>query len=179
MSARSENDAIEIRRLGPDDLDAWHDMRIEMLLLVPTAFGDSHEEALARGKESFLDHLTKPDVAIFGAFSKGALVGSACFAQRSEAKERHKGLMWGVYARPTMRGAGVGEAVVGAVIEHAKGQVEILQAMVGARNEPARALYRRMGFVTYGLERRAIRVNGVYIDEELIALDFSAPPSLP
>ena len=39
---------------------------------------------------------------------------------------------------------------------------------VVSENEAARRLYRTLGFIEYGLERRALKQNGRYYDEVLM-----------
>jgi RimJ/RimL family protein N-acetyltransferase len=58
------------------------------------------------------------------------------------------------------------------VIEHAAQHVLVLQAMVGTANHRARRMYHRLGFVPYGIERNALRIDGIFYDEELLALDL-------
>ena len=63
---------------------------------------------------------------------------------------------------------GVGAALLTAVIEYAREQVEIMQLTVAAINEPARRLYTRMGFVEYGRQERALKHGHRYFDEVLM-----------
>jgi RimJ/RimL family protein N-acetyltransferase len=37
-------------------------------------------------------------------------------------------------------------------------------------NHPAKRLYESLGFETYGVERRALKYNGQYYDEDLMVL---------
>jgi RimJ/RimL family protein N-acetyltransferase len=55
----------------------------------------------------------------------------------------------------------------------------VLQLFVTAGNAPAQRLYRRMGFVPYGTERRAIRIGDVFYDEELMAFDLDRSDAAP
>ncbi len=67
----------------------------------------------------------------------------------------------------------MGRALPRAVIVHAGevGGVEIVQLSVVTAQPVARALYDRMGFMPYAIERRALRVGArEYYDEELRAL---------
>ena len=52
------------------------------------------------------------------------------------------------------------------------GVTVVLQLSVEAGNVPAQRLYRRMGFTTYGVERRSLKVGEHFHDEELMALDL-------
>jgi ribosomal protein S18 acetylase RimI-like enzyme len=112
------------------------------------------------------------------------LLGVAGLAIREGEKERHKGLLWGMYVRPDARKAGVGRRLVEAVIDHARAHVEVIQLSVISDNQPARRLYGSLGFVEYGLERDSLKQSGRYYDEILMALDlrldldqFALPPA--
>lgn len=48
---------------------------------------------------------------------------------------------------------------------------------VVASNAPARRLYISEGFVPFALERRALKVNGKYLDEEQMVLDLRGEQS--
>ena len=61
-------------------------------------------------------------------------------------------------------------ALVSAVIEHARARVEQLHAAVVVTADPARALYRKLGFQPYGLEPRALKVGDQVFDQELLVL---------
>lgn len=74
--------------------------------------------------------------------------------------------------RPTARGKGVARTLCEGVIEIARRRVEILQLTVTATNEPARRLYSNLGFLEFGLERRARRVDDRYYDDVLMAKEL-------
>lgn len=71
------------------------------------------------------------------------------------------------------RGRGIGEALIGAALEQARQRgLTRVELTVRADNERAIALYRRIGFVDEGMKRKAIRVDGAYIDVFCMALLF-------
>ena len=82
---------------------------------------------------------------LFGAFHDDVLSGSAGVHVYPRLKQRHKAQLWGVYVDPSLRGRGVGAALVGAAIAHARTRVAVLQLSVQFDNAAARALYRRSG----------------------------------
>jgi GNAT superfamily N-acetyltransferase len=165
--------AYEIRPVRPNEAAAWLEMRLEALANHPTAFGDSYEEAAARPLADLEDRLALdgPNV-ILGVFVDGELQGTAAFTVDTPLKMRHKGLMGAVYLRPVLRGSGAADALIGAIVDHARQHVVVLRAVVNPANEVARQLYFRHGFQTYGVEPRGLRHDGVDHDEELIALVF-------
>src|SRR2546430_2307161 len=63
---------------------------------------------------------------------------------------------------------GLGTSLVAAVLDHARGRVEMVQLTVVSENEGARRLYRALGFVEYGYEKRALKQGGRYYDEVLM-----------
>ncbi len=81
----------------------------------------------------------------------------------------HKGTLWGMYVRPEARRGGIGRLLVEAVTAHARQSVDVLQLRVIAGNEPARRLYASLGFCEFGLERNALKHDGHYWDEVLMA----------
>ena len=74
-----------------------------------------------------------------------------------------------MYVQQGARGAGVGRRLAEAVIEYAQTRVEILQVTVVSSNQPARQLYRKLGFVEYGIEKNALKAGGCYWDDVLMA----------
>jgi ribosomal protein S18 acetylase RimI-like enzyme len=79
-----------------------------------------------------------------------------------------------MYVRPSARKAGVGRRLVETIIEFARQRVELIQLAVVSDNEEARRLYERSGFVEYGLEKKALKQDGRYYDEVLMAKDLTA-----
>jgi ribosomal protein S18 acetylase RimI-like enzyme len=163
---------IQIRRLGPADAAIYRDIRLEALRQSPEAFGSTFETERCKPLAFFEGRISTSGV--FGAFDHAALVGVAGLLIREGAKESHKGMLWGMYVRSSARKAGVGRRLVEAVIEFARTRVELVHLTVVSENETARRLYARMGFLEYGIERKALKQGSRYYDEVLMARDFAA-----
>ena len=159
-----------IRRLTSADAPAYRDIRLVGLRDSPGAFGSTFARESTQPLAWFCDRLGNS--AVFGAFDRAALSGVAGLRIREGEKERHKGLLWGMYVRPDARKAGLGRQLVEAVIDHARAHVEVIQLSVISDNQPARRLYGSLGFAEYGLERDSLKQNGRYYDEILMALDL-------
>jgi RimJ/RimL family protein N-acetyltransferase len=158
---------LQISRLGPSDAALYREIRLEALKRNPEAFGSTFERENAQPLSWFETVVVRAD--IFGAFLDGALVGIAGYAAQEGSKQAHKALLWGMYVRAAGRNLGLGERLVAAVLDHARGQVEMVQLTVVSENEVARRLYGAMGFVEYGYEKRALKQDGRYYDEVLMA----------
>ena len=163
---------FHVNLLGPERAGAFQALRLEALEHHPCAFAAAHDEELGQSAADVAERLSHQ--AVFGGFVDDALLGVAGFAQPALAKKRHKGLLWGVYVRPAVRGHGLGRTLVAQVIEHAQGKVVQLHAAVVTGNTVARGLYHDLGFVPYGLEPRSLKVGGQYFDQELMVLTLDA-----
>ena len=170
---------MSIRRLTPADVESYRDIRLEGLRLNPEAFGSSYEEERDRAAEEFVRRLSQGPGAMFGAFiaernAPADLVGTAGCYRDEAIKSRHKLLLVGMYVRPSYRRMGLGGRLSGSVLEHARKTdgVVLIQLGVACDNHAARALYDRLGFKVYGIERKALKIGERFIDEELRALEI-------
>jgi RimJ/RimL family protein N-acetyltransferase len=164
---------VPVRLLTPEDAAVYWSLRLRALREHPEAYLTSYEESVDTAVEEVAGRLGLFENAVFGAFDHaGTLVGTAGAFREKRAKVRHKATIVGVYVAPEARGQGVGAAVVGAAVECARGWegVTQLHLAVAVPNEPAQRLYRSLGFRTYGLEPRAIRLPDRYVDEEHMVL---------
>jgi RimJ/RimL family protein N-acetyltransferase len=169
---------LEIRPLTEVDAVTWRELRLRMLRDHPDVFRSSHEEferqSLEEVARRMRERITPPDNALFGAFENGKLIGLTGLHREEGAKDRHKAMIWGVYAAPEARGRGIGRALMDAAIDRARATpgVERLNLAVATHNTAARALYISLGFTPWGLERHALKLPDRYIDEEHFVLEF-------
>ncbi|SMF91083.1 Ribosomal protein S18 acetylase RimI [Azospirillum oryzae] len=155
-----------VRQLLPKDSEEFRSLRLEALQRHPEAFGSSHAEEVDRPVSSFADWITGG--YIVGGFVDGQLDATAGLLTSAKAKSRHKGMIWGVYVRENRRGSGLADAVMTTVLAHAEEQVEQVHLSVAATNKRAIGFYERLGFKPFGTEPRALKVDGIYIDELLM-----------
>lgn len=163
-----------IRALHPVDAPGLRALRLDALRRCPHAFGASHDEAARLSDADFANRIaTAAPGAILGAFDGPRQVGMAGILVHASAKQRHKAVLWGVYVQPGHTRRGLGRALVTAAIAHARGCVTVLHTSVVTENAAAQNLYLALGFIPWGLERRALRVDGRDLDEAHLALDFT------
>ncbi|MCD0502318.1 GNAT family N-acetyltransferase [Bordetella petrii] len=164
--------SFSLRRLRAADVGHYRQLRLEALQAAPTAFGSSWEEESAQPVEWFARRLEQGWT--LGGWRGGRLCGIATVVGQEQIKMQHKGIIVGVYVRPDASGQGMGQALIRALISHAVGRLDTLLLSVEASNTPAIALYRKLGFEEYGREPRAMKIDGRYYDEILMALRLPA-----
>lgn len=159
---------LQVRRLTGKDAAAFQELRLKGLRDHPDAFGSSFEEEVDRSLETVAEALDARFVA--GCEQDGALVGIGGIRRGDSAKTRHRAVVWGLYVDQDARGLGAGALLLSTLIDHARGRVEDVSLTVAAHNEAALRLYRRFGFVEYGLDPRALKLGTDYVDERLMRL---------
>jgi ribosomal protein S18 acetylase RimI-like enzyme len=169
-TAAHRGGAVAIRPLGITDVADYRTIRLASLRNAPDAFGSVYETTVTLPIETFAERLT--GAMVLGAYARERIVGTAAFSRETGEKERHKGVLKGVYVEPDARGQGVAEALITGVIDHAREIVEQLTLTVVQGNEAAIALYRKLGFEIYGIEPRARKNPGGYVDKVLMVLDL-------
>ncbi len=164
--------SLELRPLGPDDAEVYRTLRLEALERDPRAFGRSLEEYRKEPLETVRIRFESPDATTLGAFVDSELVGMASLVRRSGQKERHKADIYGVYVTKSARGRGFSRALLTGLLEKAREMPGLEQVMisVSVTQHAARGLYASLGFVRYGLEPRALKVDDEYVDEEHMIL---------
>jgi len=155
---------LEVRRLTESDARAYRDIRLEALEAYPEAFQATYESARDLPLEAFAMRMQM--YALFGGFVDGKLEGFLGFTALRNPKIAHKGVLWGMFVRPTARGTGLAKAMIETALDHARGKVEQVLVSVISDNARARRFYEKMGFEPYGVEPRALKIAGKYYDEE-------------
>jgi RimJ/RimL family protein N-acetyltransferase len=151
------------------------DFRLKALESEPNAFGESVEEHRLTTVESLAERL-KSDAAdnfVLGAFDGSTLVGTAGFYRLQPVKQRHKGWVWGVFVAPECRGRRVARALLVRLLEMVTviPELQCVLLKVATTQLAARRLYMSVGFRSFGIEPRSLKVNDEYVDEEHMALD--------
>ncbi|HEX8032964.1 MAG TPA: GNAT family N-acetyltransferase [Ktedonobacterales bacterium] len=167
-----------IRTLEERDAERYHRLRLRALREEPEAFGSSYEEQAELPLAWFVERIRETETRFtLGAFDGETLVGSVMFTRETGVKERHRGIVTGMYVAPEARGHGAGRALLAAAIERGRALagVEQIHLAVTTRNLAARALYVSVGFVVYGTEPHALKLGDEYLDEELMVLWLRRP----
>ena len=132
--------------LGPDDWQTFRDIRLAALREAPYAFASSWENEKDHSEEDWRFGVTSR--RRFVAFLDDRAAGMAAGGDSSYMGTAALTSLW---VDPRARGHGIGDLLVAAVVEWAKGaRFKRLLLWVTEGNSHAEALYRRNGFQRTG-----------------------------
>ena len=140
--------AVTVCRLVANDWQIYRAIRLAMLQDSPLAFGGTHDQAARNDERVWKQRLT--DNVVFLARVGRAPAGSATYSVFG-ATEPGDCSLFGMWVDPRFRRAGVGRALVDAVLAQARaaGKARLVLHVV-ADNFGARRLYERAGFLATG-----------------------------
>lgn len=162
---------MSIRPLGPDDLPAFYDVRLQGLHEHPYAFATTlqawldapHASHLALLEQSARDE----SLRLLGWQDDEGLWGLVGLKRELAEGLHHKATLWGLYVRPQARGRGIGAALVRGALAHASARWGVLQVRLVVTTASAHAvrLFLQEGFERFGVEPRARLVQGRFYDQ--------------
>ncbi|MGB8649154.1 MAG: GNAT family N-acetyltransferase [Mycobacteriales bacterium] len=144
---------MRVEVLAPEDWRVWRDLRLEGLADTPIGFGELHADAVLRSDEDWQAAMRRPGVRVMAYGGSGSLGMAGGFLGPDGAP-----LLFGVYVRPSARGAGVLAALVEVVAGWAAPDPLLLD--VHEDNARARRAYAKLGFVETGERRPGAGIDG-------------------
>lgn len=170
-----ESQTLTVCRLLADDWQAYRAIRLAMLDESPSAFGGTHAQAVADEEQLWRQRLA--DNAVILARVGTTPAGSVMYSEYVTT-DPADGALYGMWVDPGFRGAGIGRALVDAVIAQARaGDKRRVVLHVVAGNDRAGRLYERAGFVPTGHIVTYPDDDGVIEVEMALVLDslFGSP----
>lgn len=162
---------IQARSLRTDEAHVYVAIRREMLRDTPWAFTASPETDRGSDVAIVEASLRREGFAIGGAFDGERLLSVAVLRREDRPKRAHLAWIESVHTRPEARRQGASRHVIAHLIELARSWgVAALALSVNERSPGARALYESLGFVAWGTEPDAMRVDGVASAETYMRL---------
>ncbi|QNF29937.1 GNAT family N-acetyltransferase [Metabacillus elymi] len=163
---------MDIRLLKPLDAENYRNIRLEALQNNPESFGSSYEEEKEIPLETYKSRFQSDESFTFGAFENEKLVGVVTLVKENKLKLKHKANIFAMYVSPKKRGIGIGKCLMVEVINKAKDLkgIEQIYLSVVTTNESAKKLYSFLGFEVFGSEKRALKFENTYLDEEHMVL---------
>jgi ribosomal protein S18 acetylase RimI-like enzyme len=146
---------MQVRRLEPAEWETFRAIRLRALADAPDAFGSTLAEEAALADDEWRARAVKPDRVTFVVDGPDGPIAMAMGGPAPDISGAAG--LYGMWVDPTARRGGLGAALVDAVKAWA---IERGYALLGlgvtTTNEPAIALYRRLGFADTG-DRHPLR----------------------
>ncbi len=158
-----------IRKLSPDDFDQWKQLRLEAVRLCPTSFGESYSGVEQQDQEWFAQSLQRGDVFAYHKDEK--MVGLIGTFTMQPSNMRHRAVIFGLYVKGEYRKLGIASALLEYALTHISDNHQQAHLTVAVDNSAAIALYKKLGFVIYGTDARALLIDGKYYDEYMMVKD--------
>ncbi len=118
---------------------------------------------------SLLEKIAKKQAVQLLAVCGGEIVGISDVVMKDKT-EKHLGI-FGITIAKNTRGQGIGTRLMEMIIDEARRnlpQLEILVLDVFANNDLAKSMYKKFGFVEYGLLLNGIKLENGYADDVLM-----------
>lgn len=146
-------DRVRIEAIGPEDWERYRTIRLEALRTDPDAFGSTFQREESRSEHDWRTRLEASDARTFVAIddADSSFVGLVTCAPYA-GHARHVGL-FSMWVSPSIRGHGVGKALVRELIAWARTLpgIDGILLEVADENLAAVKLYESMGFVPNGI----------------------------
>lgn len=123
-------------------------------------------------EEKYIESLqNSTSSAIFFAKIDGKIIGDASFSSSPRERIKHRGEI-GISVVKEYWGEGIGSKLIEIIIDFAKNTAgcEIIHLQVRSDNERAIKLYRKYGFEKIGQFKGYLKIDGEYVDCDLMNL---------
>jgi ribosomal protein S18 acetylase RimI-like enzyme len=168
-SAHYEGEMIEIVPTAPVHIDSFH--RALDLVARERRYLAMLEAPPIEEFRDFVQNIIRRRYPQFVALSVGEVVG---WCEVLPKTWPHTGVL-GVALLPALRGQGLGQRLIERTLQAARAfGLSRIELTVRENNRNAIALYRKLGFVTEGLKRNALKIDDRYENQVLMALLFEA-----
>ena len=157
---------IVYRKLEINDIEQYHNVRLDCLKNYPQNFGTLYDEEQKSSSFKFDKIISQKLTTDFlmGVFSNGRLVGICGFIQEKRKKTKHIGEISGMYVMPEFGGQKIGAKLLNTTLLTAfdNSALEQIILAVADKNKTAQNFYKKYGFVEYGRLQNYFKENGIY-----------------
>ena len=166
------NQTIEI--LGPDQWKEYQEIRLKSLKTDPTAFAISYQQFLEQGEEKIRKNLSDPNRKNYIAKIGDKIVALAEYSLETPENVKHLAKIHAVFVDPDFRGKGIGYSLLKRMIDDLHNNPVTVRVVlsVNNENETAKNLYKKLGFVQFGVGEKEMKISGRYYDLAQMELIF-------
>lgn len=163
---------ILFRKLRPQESEIYRSIRLECLKHYPENFGSDYKDEMRKKKLFFQIHLEEnsSDNFVIGGFDKENLIAIAGFNRYDTPKTKHRGRIIQVYVKPEYQGKNIGFSLLQSIVEEAfrNKEIEQIEIDVLENNSKAEKIYSKIGFQTYGTQKKYLKIGEKYFDHKMM-----------
>lgn len=151
-----EIEGIEVRPFRPEEWQLYRTVRLKALENDPLVFGSSFEKEREYADDKWQQDLVNPDLAVFGVFLNGDVIGMTGVAVDREDAAKEKAKLWGSWLEREWRSKGLSRKMYAARLDWAKAHPTVRRVIVSHRksNAVSKRANQRHGFrFTHAEER--------------------------
>jgi RimJ/RimL family protein N-acetyltransferase len=157
---------VAYRKVKVEELEMYHNLRLDCLKKYPENFGTLYEEEIISPSFKFdkiVSEQSKLDFLI-GAYLDDRLIGICGFINEKRQKTKHIGEISGMYVASEFSGQKIGAGLLSVTITTAFDSIDLEQIIlaVADKNQTAQNLYKKFGFVEYGRLENYFKSNAKY-----------------
>jgi ribosomal protein S18 acetylase RimI-like enzyme len=161
--------------LTAENLYSYRKIRLECLQNHPQNFGTLYEDEVNETALKFdkvISSSTNKTDFLYGAFDNGLLIGICGYIQEKRAKTKHIGEISQMYISPAYTRKGIAAQLLKLVIAKAysNSTTEQIILAVTQSNSSAVSLYKKLGFVQYGVLENYMKHEGNYESQVFMRL---------
>lgn len=163
---------MEVRKIITKDAKDYQQFRRSALINSPILFLENLEEFDSKSLQDISEQIEALEKSngsfLLGAFDEGSqLMGIIGFHRQTGPRLDHIGEIWGLYVDPKARGQSLGQILISQTIREASqlSGLKQIKLQLEAGNTKAKNLYESFGFKVWGMEPRAVQVDGIFYDD--------------
>jgi RimJ/RimL family protein N-acetyltransferase len=166
------SDWLLVRPAAPGDADAL--VRLGRLVAAEDELWLTYDRSPSDERRNVKNTRRDPNAAVFVAETPAGVVGRISIARDHNPYSHHVAEL-GLMVEATERRRGIGTGLMEEAEKWARASgVTKLELHVFPHNEPAIALYRKLGYEEEGHRRQHYRVAGAYVDAILMAKNLDS-----
>ncbi len=158
---------VEIRPITANDIEGFHHA-LDFVAREKRHLAFLEAPSLTDIRAFVLENISSGNLQIVAVTAAEGVVGWCDILPKARPVYRHSGVL-GLGLLPPYRGKGLGKELIQTALAKARvAHLHRVELTVREPNENAIALYKKLGFLTEGIHRDAVCVDGVY--ENLITM---------
>jgi len=168
------NFSPKIEILGPEQWKDYREIRLRALKTDPTAFGESYEREITKSEQETRQKLSNPDYKTYIVRIGNKVAAMAVSSLEKPQHVEHLAKLHSIFTDPDFRKQGIGSKLLGQVLKDLHQNLITSRVILSVNNEQevAKEMYKKLGFVQYGLGTKEMKVDGKYYDMAEMELIF-------